>query len=196
VNRIIFATKNRGKLREVKNIFEGSRFEIVSLLDFKEVPEIIEDKETFEENALLKAKTVYEYYGISAMGDDSGLAVEQLNWGPGVYSARYAGENATDDENNIKLLNDLKEFPEPHTAKFVCAGTYYSENRIFTAQGVVNGRIVKVPQGSNGFGYDPLFIPEGYDITMGEFDLEEKNKISHRSQAFRKLRFFLEHNME
>jgi non-canonical purine NTP pyrophosphatase (RdgB/HAM1 family) len=196
VNRIIFATKNRGKLREVKNIFEGSRFEIVSLLDFKEVPDIIEDKETFEENALLKAKTVYEYYGISAMGDDSGLAVEQLNWGPGVYSARYAGENATDDENNIKLLNDLKEFPEPHTAKFICAGTYYSENRIFTAQGVVNGRIVKVPQGSNGFGYDPLFIPEGYDITMGEFDLEEKNKISHRSQAFRKLRFFLEHNME
>jgi XTP/dITP diphosphohydrolase len=192
VNKIIFATKNKGKLKEVKKIFEGSSFEIVSLLDFMEIPEIIEDKETFEENALKKAKIVYDYYGIPAMADDSGLAVEQLNWGPGVYSARYAGENANDEDNNLKLLMELQKYPEPHSAKFICSAVYVNDKNILTESGEVPGRIVKTEKGNNGFGYDPLFIPDGYQVTMGEFDLEEKNKISHRSKAFNKLRKLIE----
>jgi XTP/dITP diphosphohydrolase len=188
VNKIIFATKNKGKLREVRKIFEGSRFEIISLLDFKDVPEIIEDKDTFEENARKKAQIVFEYYGIPAMGDDSGLAVEQLGWGPGVYSARYAGECATDEENNFRLIKELEKFPEPHTAKFVCSAVYYDEKRILSETGEVKGKIVKTEKGNNGFGYDPLFIPDGYNVTMGELDLDEKNKISHRSAAFNKLK--------
>jgi XTP/dITP diphosphohydrolase len=196
VNKIIFATKNKGKLKEVKKIFEGSRFEILSLYDFEDVPEIIEDKETFDENALKKAKIIYEKYGIPAMGDDSGISVEQLNWGPGVYSARFAGVNATDEENNTKLVDELQQFAEPHNAKFVCSSIYYDGIRIYTATGEVKGRIVKSGRGNNGFGYDPLFMPDGYNVTMGELDLDEKNRISHRSAAFRKLRSLIENNME
>jgi XTP/dITP diphosphohydrolase len=196
VNKIIFSTKNKGKLREVKKIFEGSSFEIVSLLDFDDVPEIVEDKDTFEENAIKKAKIIYEHFGIPALGDDSGLAVEQLNWGPGVYSARYAGEDASDEENNTKLLTELQHFAEPHRAKFVCSGIYYNKNRFLSALGEVKGRIIKSARGDNGFGYDPLFVPDGYNVTMGELDLEEKNKISHRSAAFKKLRVLIENNME
>jgi len=196
VKKVIFATKNKGKLREVKNIFEGSPFEILSLLDFENVPEIIENGDTFEENALLKAKTVYEYFKIPAFGDDSGLAVDQLGGAPGVISARYAGEDADDKENNEKLLNELNKYPEPHKAKFICAAVFYDGEKKMDAYGEVRGRIIKDERGSNGFGYDPLFIPEGYDVTMGQLEIEEKNKISHRSHAFKKLRNLLEQSSE
>jgi XTP/dITP diphosphohydrolase len=188
MNKIIFATKNRGKIREVNDILKSSNIEIISLLDLENVPEIIEDGLTFEDNAKIKAEIIYKAYGIPAMGDDSGLVVEQLNGRPGVYSARYAGENATDDENNKKLLLELKNYSEPHHAKFVCSAVYYDGNRFLTAYGEVKGIIIKEPRGDNGFGYDPLFLPDGYSLTSGELSLEEKNKISHRAIAFKNLK--------
>jgi XTP/dITP diphosphohydrolase len=196
VNKIIFATKNKGKLKEVRHIFEGSSFEIISLTDLENIPEVIEDKETFEENALKKAVTIFEKFGVPVIADDSGLAVEQLNWEPGVYSARYAGENATDEMNNLKLLEELRNKPEPHKGKFICAAVYYDGTATIKAYGEVGGRIIKQERGSNGFGYDPLFIPDGFEKTSGELELSEKNKISHRAKAFRHLRNLLENKME
>lgn len=196
MKKIIFATKNRGKLREVKKIFEGSSFEIMSLLDFPEVPEIVEDALTFRDNALIKARTVFKHFNIPAIGDDSGLEVEQLDREPGVMSARYAGETADDLENNKKLLVELGNQPEPHRARFVCAAVFMDETKIIDSFGEVKGRIVKNGRGTNGFGYDPLFVPDGYSQTMGELDLDEKNKISHRSIAFKRLRSILEQLLE
>ena len=185
--KIIFATKNAGKFREVAHILGEEYFELLSLNDFNNVGEIVEDGNTFEENAIKKAKYVYGKYGLPVLADDSGLAVEQLNGEPGIYSARYAGENATDEENNLRLIEKVKDLPEPHRAKFVCAAVYYNGNIILNAVGEVIGRLLLEPRGKNGFGYDPLFLPDGYDQTTAELSLDEKNKISHRSKAFRLL---------
>jgi XTP/dITP diphosphohydrolase len=189
--KIIFATKNEGKRREVSRIFESSQIELLSLNDLGDIPEIEETGNTFEENAVIKAHKVFERFRMPVVADDSGLAAEQLNGNPGVFSARYAGENATDGENNNKLLNQLKNFPEPHPAKFVCVAVYYDGRKFFKAHGEVIGRIIKEPHGTNGFGYDPLFVPEGFDKTMGELPLDRKNEISHRSKAFKALKKFL-----
>jgi XTP/dITP diphosphohydrolase len=188
MGKIIFATKNRGKIREVNDILKDSNIEIVSLLELENVPEIVENGLTFEANAKLKAEIIFKAYGIPAMGDDSGLAVEQLNERPGVYSARYAGENATDEENNEKLLFELSSYPEPHNAKFICSAVYFDGDNFLAAYGEVKGRIIKTPKGNNGFGYDPLFLPDGYSLTSGELSMEEKNKISHRAIAFKNLK--------
>ena len=158
------------------------------MLELNNVPEIIEDGLTFEENARIKAEIIFKTYGIPAMGDDSGLAVEQLDGRPGVFSARYVGENATDEENNKKLLLELTTYPEPHNAKFVCSAVYFDGSKFLTAYGEVKGQIIKKPRGYNGFGYDPLFLPDGFSLTSGELSLEEKNKISHRAIAFKKLK--------
>ena len=182
--KIIFATKNAGKFREVAHILGEEYFELLSLNDFNNVGEIVEDGNTFEENAIKKAKYVYEKYGLPVLADDSGLTVEQLNGEPGIYSARYAGENATDEENNLKLIEKVEDLPEPHRAKFVCAGVYYDGHKILNARGEIIGRLLLEPRGTNGFGYDPLFLPDGYDQTTAELSLDEKNKISHRSKAF------------
>jgi XTP/dITP diphosphohydrolase len=187
MREIIFATKNPGKIREVNDIFKNSPIRLVSLFELSNVPEIIEDGLTFEENAKIKAELIFKTYGIPTMGDDSGLVVEQLDGRPGVFSARYAGESATDEENNERLLYELDGFSEPHHAKFVCSSAYFDGGKFLTAYGEVKGRIIKMPRGKNGFGYDPLFLPEGYTLTSGELSLEEKNKISHRAIAFKKL---------
>ncbi|MGE5797363.1 MAG: RdgB/HAM1 family non-canonical purine NTP pyrophosphatase [Ignavibacteria bacterium] len=189
--RIIFATKNEGKRREVSSIFESTQIELLSLNDLGDIPEIEETGNTFEENASIKAHKVFEKFRMPVVADDSGLAAEQLNGNPGVLSARYAGKSATDEENNNKLLNQLKYFPEPHPAKFVCVAVYYDGRKFFKAQGEVIGRIIKEPRGANGFGYDPLFVPEGFNKTMGELPLDRKNEISHRSKAFKALKKFL-----
>jgi XTP/dITP diphosphohydrolase len=196
MRKIIFATKNRGKIREVKEIFKDSDIELISLLELDNVPEIIEDGLTFEENAKIKAEIIYKTFGIPTMADDSGLAVEHLGWKPGVFSARYAGENATDEENNVKLLNELVNYPEPNQAKFVCSAVYFDGNKFLTADGEVNGSIIKEPRGYNGFGYDPLFLPDGFNLTSGELSLAEKNKISHRAIAFKKLIKLIVQSME
>lgn len=191
MNKIVIATANAGKLKEIKKIFAGLSTQILSLSDFPEIPEIIEDGNSFEENAAIKARTVFEKTGLPAIGDDSGLAVEQLNDEPGIFSARYSGEGATYESNNKKLLQELQKFSEPHPAKFVCAAVYYDGKNKFTERGEVKGRIIKTPRGTNGFGYDPVFVPDGYDITLAEFTSEEKNKISHRAIAFGKMRKIL-----
>lgn len=191
MTKLIFATGNKGKLNEVKKIFRYSNFEIISLYELGDVPDIIEDGDTYEKNAIIKAKTIYELYKQPVIADDSGLSVEQLNGEPGVYSARYAGENCTYEDNNKKLLKELSKFKEPHNAKFVCFAVYYDGKEIISAVGELYGQIVKKRKGANGFGYDPIFVPNSYDKTLAELSSEEKNSISHRAIAFNKLKELL-----
>lgn len=186
MKKILFATKNKGKLREVKNIL-GNEYDVISLLDFENIPDVIEDKDTFIDNAKKKAKEMFEHFNVPVIADDSGLSVEQLNDAPGVYSARYAGINATDEANNKKLLTELNNYPQPHRAKFVCAAVYFDGIEYLSAEGEVSGQIIKATRGNNGFGYDPLFLPYGFEQTTAELSLEEKNKISHRAKAFKEL---------
>lgn len=186
--KIIFATQNAGKAKEVKNIFNNSVYEIISLSDLNNDIIIEENGKTFYENAFVKAKTIYDIYKLPVISDDSGLEVEQLNGAPGVYSARYAGENCTYDENNKKLINELKNFSEPHFAKFVCTSIYFDGINILSSIGELKGKILLNPKGINGFGYDPIFQPEGYETTLAELSLEEKNKISHRAKSFIELK--------
>ena len=120
MEKLIFATGNKGKLKEVKEIFKNTYYEIISLFDLGDVPEIIEDGDTYEANAIIKAKAIYDIYKTPVIADDSGLSIEQLNGEPGVYSARYAGENCTYADNNKKVLEVLKSYPSPHKAKFIC----------------------------------------------------------------------------
>jgi XTP/dITP diphosphohydrolase len=191
MKKIIFASKNEGKVKEVKKILGDINVQIVSLSDIDYTIEIEETGNTFEENAILKADVIYREYKMPVIADDSGLVVEQLNGKPGVYSARYAGSSATDEENNTKLLKELEKFPQPHKAKFVCVSVYYFGTDFFTAFGEVNGEIIKSPRGTNGFGYDPLFVPDGYNSTMAELNSEIKNKISHRFNAFDNLKKYI-----
>ncbi len=191
MNKLIFASKNAGKIREVKNIFNDLKIELISLNDFEDIPIIVEDGNSFEENAKIKAEKVYNYFKINSVGDDSGLSVEQLNGGPGIYSARFAGENSTDEQNNTKLVNELKNLPEPHNAKYVCAAAYFNGNNFIISTGEIQGKIILEPKGNYGFGYDPYFIPDGYNLTMAEIDPVLKNKISHRGIAFNKLKNIL-----
>jgi len=189
--QIIFASKNEGKVKEVRHILDGINSEILSLNDLGFKDEIPEIADTFEGNAKIKAKAIYDKYNLPTIADDSGIVALQLGNEPGVYSARYAGENATDEENNIKLLARIKSFPEPHKAKFVCAAVYYFGGEFMIAMGEINGQIIKEPRGTNGFGYDPLFLTDGYDETSAELSPEIKNKISHRYRAFNKLKVYL-----
>ncbi|MBN2572189.1 MAG: RdgB/HAM1 family non-canonical purine NTP pyrophosphatase [Ignavibacteriales bacterium] len=186
--KIIFASRNPGKVREVTALFKDTNFIIKSLLDFNNIPEIIEDGKTFEENALLKAKIVFEQFRCPVIADDSGLEVEQIKNEPGVYSARYAGGKCSYYDNNVKLLYELQFYDEPHFAKFVCYAIYYSGDKRIDAKGELIGRIINEFRGDNGFGYDPIFIPEGYGLTLAELTLLEKNKISHRAKAFNELK--------
>jgi XTP/dITP diphosphohydrolase len=185
--KIIFATKNYSKLKEVSHILGDKYFELLSLNDFNNVKEIVENGNTFEENAIKKAKYIFKKFKLPVIADDSGLVVEQLSGEPGIYSARYARKNAADEENNKKLISQLILLPQPHKAKFFCAAVYYDGNKLLKSKGEVNGQIIHEPRGTNGFGYDPLFIPDGYNKTMAELNLNEKNKISHRAKAFNQL---------
>lgn len=189
--QILLATTNKGKLEDVKEIFKDLDVEILSFLNFKDYPNVEETGLTFLENAELKVKAAFEKYGIPSFGDDSGLEAFQLNGEPGIYSARYAGEDADDEKNNLKLIAKLSELPEPHPGRFVCAAVYYDGKDFKSAIGEIRGNIIKTPKGKNGFGYDPLFIPNGYNITTAEISHEEKNKISHRLNAFKQLKKYL-----
>ena len=191
MKKIIFASKNEGKVKEVRHILDGINYEIISLNDVGFKKDIPETADTFEGNAKIKAEVIYDKFKLPTIADDSGLVAIQLGNEPGVFSARYAGENATDEENNTKLLENLKSFPEPHKAKFVCAAVYYFGTEFKVAIGEISGQIIKEPRGTNGFGYDPLFLPEGYDKTSAELTPEIKNKISHRYKAFNQLKEYL-----
>ena len=191
MKEIIFASKNEGKVKEVRHILNGINAEIISLNDVGFKDEIAETEDTFEGNARIKAEAIYNKFKLPTIADDSGIMAMQLGDEPGVYSARYAGENATDDENNQKLLERLGYFPEPHRGKFVCAAVYFFGDNFITTKGEVEGVIIKKPRGTNGFGYDPLFLPDGFDKTTAELPPIIKNKISHRFKAFNQLKKYL-----
>ncbi len=188
MKKIIFATGNRHKAEEVRAIFGNGDIELITLNDLENPPVIIEDGKTFEENSLIKARTVFEKYKLPVIADDSGLEVEQLNGAPGIYSARYSGEEGNYKKNNEKLIADLKDFPEPHKARFVCVVSYIDSEKVVVAEGELQGEIIGEYRGVNGFGYDPLFVPEGYSKSLAEITPEEKNKISHRAKAFENIK--------
>lgn len=191
MKEIIFATGNKGKIQEVSQIFNNSEYKIISLYDLGYVHEIEETGNTFEANAFLKAKTIFDIYKKPVIADDSGLEVELLDGMPGVISARYAGENCTYEDNNIKLIRELSQLPRPHLAKFVCCAVYFDGQKQEIAYGYLHGKIISEFKGQKGFGYDPIFVPDEFDKTLAELDLEEKNKISHRGKAFEELKKLL-----
>lgn len=191
MRQILLATTNKGKLNDVREILKDLDLEILSFLDFNDHPDVEETGKTFIENAELKAKAAFEKYKIPSIGDDSGLESFQLKGEPGIFSARYAGEDANDEKNNLKLIKKLSALPEPHLGRFVCAAVFYDGKIFKSSEGEVKGRIIKAPRGKNGFGYDPLFIPDGFDKTMAELSHEEKNKISHRLKAISGLKKYL-----
>ncbi len=194
MRKIVIASKNEGKIKEIKNFLHGLEVEILSLSDFPEMPPVIEDGRTFEENSSKKAKAVFEHTKITTIADDSGLEVKHLHNRPGMHSARYAGENATDQSNCQKLLGELKNVSmDNRRARFRCVLTLYDAlYNSLTFEGKCDGYIIEEMKGENGFGYDPLFVPEGYTKTFAELDLVTKNKISHRGKALTSLRSFLE----
>ncbi|MBT2290265.1 XTP/dITP diphosphatase [Paenibacillus albidus] len=194
---LIVATKNKGKVREFQHAFAPLGLTVRSMFDYPDLPDVVEDGATFAENAFKKAKAVGESLGLPVLADDSGLCVDALDGRPGVYSARYAGEDADDGDNNLKLLSELEGLkqgedtgqPLLSTARFVCALSLYdpATGKELTAEGTVEGWITSEPCGAGGFGYDPLFFLPGYDKTMAELTLEQKQQISHRGQALRLL---------
>ena len=192
--RICAATGNAGKLRELRRILEAQGHEVVSQKELGITIEPDETGTTFEENALIKAETICKASGLPTIADDSGLCVDALGGAPGVYSARYAGHHGDDDANNAKLLRELADVPEEQRgAKFVSAVCFMlPDGRALEVEGECPGRIAFTLQnGDYGFGYDPLFIPDGYAKTFAEMTTDEKNAVSHRARAVRKLAEFL-----
>lgn len=184
---VIIASGNKGKLKEFQTLMEGLDVEVKSLKDFPEIGDIEENGQSFAENAYIKAKAVFDATGCMAIADDSGLEVDALGGAPGIYSARYAGEEKDDEANNQKLLEALEDIEdEKRGAQFHCAIVVIDKdgNR-YDAEGIVRGRILRAARGDNGFGYDPLFYVEDYGKTTAELSMEEKNSISHRGQAVR-----------
>lgn len=187
--KIILATRNRHKIREITAILSNLPLGIGSLLDYPGISEIPESGQTFAENALLKAEAAYQHAGILAIADDSGLEVDALKGEPGVYSARFAGNSHNHAKNNRKLLELLKDVPEPHRgAQFRCVAAVVGPQYERIVEGVVRGKIITELRGDKGFGYDPLFVPEGFDKTFAELGEEVKNRISHRALAFSQVR--------
>lgn len=184
---IFVATRNAGKLKEIQRLLGNLPIRIVSYVDFPDLPEIKEEGLTFQENALHKAQETTKETGMLVLADDSGLVVDFLDGQPGVYSARFAGENATDEDNNKKLLELLQGVPlEQRTARFVCEIAITTPaGKAFTACGFCEGIILESGLGNKGFGYDPLFYVREFKKTMAQLDLKEKNMISHRGKALK-----------
>jgi XTP/dITP diphosphohydrolase len=187
---VVVATQNSGKIREIREALKGLGLRIYGLSDFPDVPEIEEDGKSFTENALKKARFYSKHFGKLTLADDSGLEVDGLKGLPGIYSARFAGEGASSRENNQKLLNEMKEIPfSKRGARFKCIiALVSSDGREAITEGSCRGRIGFREKGKRGFGYDPLFILPKYGKTMAELSLKEKNKISHRGKALRKIK--------
>lgn len=196
---IILASRNKKKISELKKIIEegivsqeDGTVNILTPDDFPQCEEVEEDGETFEANAIKKAVYVSKCSGLTAIADDSGIEVDALNGAPGVYSARYAGEASDDMANNRKLLDEMKDVPdEKRTARFTCCIALASGDNVKTFMGHVDGRIGRENRGDNGFGYDPLFFPEGHDRTFAEMTADEKHSMSHRGRALEKLQEYL-----
>ncbi|WP_188190694.1 RdgB/HAM1 family non-canonical purine NTP pyrophosphatase [Nonomuraea sp. SYSU D8015] len=185
--KIVLATRNPGKIAELRRILSG--FDIVGLEEFPSIGEVAETGVTFEDNALLKAHAVAQGSGLPAVADDSGLCVDVLGGMPGVFSARWSGRHGDDQANLDLLLAQLSDVPaDKLTAHFACAAALAlpsGESRV--VEGTLQGRLVTTPRGTNGFGYDPIFVPDGHDRTTAEMSPAEKDAISHRGRAFRAL---------
>lgn len=195
---IIIATKNAGKAQEFKDFFKAYDVNALSLLDLSEQLDVEETGETFKENAALKAEQIASHYNQVVLADDSGLIVDALDGRPGVFSARYAGESKSDQANINKVLWELADVPrEKRTARFVCvlAIAEPGKETIFQT-GYCEGEIALSEKGSHGFGYDPIFIPQGFVKSMAELKPEEKNKMSHRSQAMKQLKSWIENEYQ
>ena len=194
MRELVVATRNRGKLKEIQALLAGVVENVRCAADFPDLADTIEDGATFQDNALKKAREAMLHTGLPALADDSGLTVDVLDGRPGVYSARFAGEGAGDAANNRRLLEELAAVPPgQRQAAFVCQLAFVTpqgEEQLF--DGRIGGQILTAPRGEGGFGYDPLFLVDGFDRTMAELSLQEKNSISHRGQALRQFRTFLE----
>ncbi len=191
---LLIGSGNRDKALELRLLLAGTDWDVRSIADYAEVEEPVEDVDTFDGNAMLKAKYYGELFNVACVSDDSGIEVDALDGEPGVYSARYAGEVCTYADNNRKLLEALSGVEDgKRGARFVCCAAYLSEDgRSHTEFGEVRGKIIRESRGESGFGYDPVFIPEGSELTFGEMAPSEKKTLSHRGEAFRKMRAFLE----
>lgn len=188
INKLLLATRNNHKKQELQELLRDLKIQIITLDDIEPLPEVEEDGETFTENAIKKATVNASLSGLVTLADDSGLAVDALDGKPGVYSARFAGEDATDERNNQKLLRLLKNVEEVRrTARFKCVIAICTpEGKTAAVEGSCEGRIAMEPSGHAGFGYDPLFIPQGEDKSFAMLSAEEKNRISHRGKALQK----------
>lgn len=186
--KIILATRNLGKIAEIKHILALPQIDFLTFEDFANWSEVKEESSSYEENAYKKANALVEKFGLPAVADDSGLEVDALGGEPGVHSSRYSGHG--DEENIALLLSKLKDVPcEERTARFRCWAVFvHPDEVVLSADGLCEGHIGFEPKGEGGFGYDPIFIPLGYEATMAQLTLQNKNKLSHRGKAFRNLK--------
>lgn len=183
---LVIATKNKGKIREIKELLEGTPWEILSMDEAGIDLDIVEDGTTFEENALIKARAIRKMTGGVVLADDSGLEVDFLNQAPGIYTARFLGEHAQDADRCRAMLRLLEGVPDPYRkARFVCSAAIVSDQIETTVRGVLEGQVAWQAAGTNGFGYDPIFWVPEYGMTLAQLDSETKNLISHRGKAFR-----------
>ncbi len=184
-SHILIATRNRGKVKEIQDMLKGLPVKFLSLDDMPDSPEVEEDGATFEENALKKAGTMAQTFGIPTLADDSGLCVDALGGRPGVLSARYGGKDASDEQKCLRMLEEMAAVPDDRrTARFVCVLALASrdgEEKVF--RGVCEGRIIHELRGSRGFGYDPIFFHDEASCTFAEMSLDAKNRVSHRGKA-------------
>ena len=183
IKEVVLATGNKGKIKEFSGLLDGVFGRVISLNDLESPPEVVEDGATFRDNALKKARAVAGYSGMPALADDSGLVVDSLGGRPGVFSARYAGEGATDRDNIAKLLSELRGI-EDRNARFVCVLALVTPDGMeITVEGTCEGVIMTKPRGGGGFGYDPVFYLPELGKTMAELPPEKKNTLSHRARA-------------
>ena len=188
MKRIVLATKNKGKIKEMRELLALMNIEVLSLADFSPVDDAEENGATFAENAMLKARYYFAHTGTLCLADDSGLEVDALGGRPGVYSARYSGEDATDAANNAKVLREMEGIEkDKRTARFRCAMALVGEGIELTTDGTCEGTLLTEERGQGGFGYDPIFYVPKFDRTLAEMASEEKNSISHRGAAVRKM---------
>ena len=186
--KIVIATHNRDKLKEIQREIGGFKWDVVSLDEFPEITEIIEDGKTLEENALIKAREVFKKTGLPTISDDTGLEVDALDGAPGVYTARYAGEDCSYEDNVNKIIEDMHRVPMPNRgAIFKTVMVFKDESEELIVEGIVKGIISREARGEDGFGYDPVFYVPENNKTFAEMTMNEKNKISHRGNALRNL---------
>lgn len=187
IDKLIIATANKHKLIEIEAIFKETKISAMP----KEIPEILEDGKTFIQNSLIKAKAVYNFTKIPSLADDSGLCINSLGGNPGIYSARYGGENLSYKEKMQIILDELKDKKDRSAYFITSAVCVLNEKYYIVSEGKVKGKIIESPRGFEGFGYDPIFMPNGFDITFAEMPLDKKNSISHRFIAMSKMKEIL-----